>query len=118
MDEQQQRRVNAAAEEYANAIVEAQRSMAERGVSVQEVNALLHQQFFNAVIDNLQRMTEETRGGSQALAEQTQRAQKAAQDLTQETGGAYMDFTKSLFTMSQGGEQAAEGGAEETRRAT
>ena len=105
MDEQQQQRVNQAAEEFANAIVESQRTMAERGVSVQEMNAQLTQQFFNNVIDNLQRMTEETRGASQDLAEQTQRAQQAAQALTQETAGAYMDFMNSLFNMSQGAVQ-------------
>jgi Zn-dependent oligopeptidase len=92
MDEQQQRRVNAAAEEYANAIVKSQRAMAERGVSAQEMNAQLTQQFFNSVIDNLQRMAAETRGASQELAEQTQRAKQAAQALTQETAGAYMEY--------------------------
>ncbi len=115
MDEQQQQRVNAAAEEFANAIVESQRTMAERGVSVQEMNAQLTQQFFNSLIDNLQRMTEETRGASEELADQTQRAQQAAQALTQESAGAYMDFMNSLFSMSQG---AVQRGAEETPRGT
>jgi hypothetical protein len=118
VDEQQQQRVNRAAEEYANAVVEAQRAMAERGVSAQEMNAQLNQQFFNGVIDNLQRMAAETRGASQELAEQTQRAQQAAQTLTQETAGAYMEYMNSLFAMSQEGVQAAERGAEETRRVT
>ena len=115
MDEQQQQRVNQAAEEFAQAIVESQKTMAERGVSVQEMNAHLTQQFFNSVIDNLQRMTEETRGASQELAEQTQRAQQAAQALTQETAGAYMEFMNSMFSMSQG---AAQWGAEEAGRGT
>ncbi len=105
MDEQQQQRVNQAAEELANAMVESQRTMAEGGVSVQEMNAQLTQQFFNSLIDNLRRMTEETQGASQELADQTQRAQQAAQTLTQETAGAYMDFMNSLFTMSQGAVQ-------------
>jgi hypothetical protein len=118
MDEQQHRRVNAAAEEYANAVVEAQRVMAERGVSAQEMNAQLTQQFFNSVIDNLQRMTEQTRGASQQLAEQTRRAQQAAQAITQETAGAYMEYMNSLFAMSQEGVRTAERGAEETRRTT
>ena len=115
MDEQQQQRVNQAAEEFVQAIVESQKTMAERGVSVQEMNAQLTQQFFNSVIDNLQRMTEETRGASQDLATQTQRAQEAARALTQETAGAYMDFMNSMFSMSQG---AAQWGAEEAGRGT
>ncbi len=118
MDGQQQRRVNAAAEEYANAVVEAQRAMAERGVSAQEMNAQLTQQFFNSVIDNLQRMAAETRGASQELAEQTQRAQQAAQALTQETAGIYMEYINSLFAMSREGVKTVERGAEETRRTT
>lgn len=105
MDEQQRQRINQAAEEFANAMVESQRTMAERGVSVQEMNAQLTQQFFNNVINNLQRMTEETQGASQELAEQTQRAQEAARTLAQESTGAYMEFMNSMLTMSQGAMQ-------------
>jgi Zn-dependent oligopeptidase len=105
MDEQQRQRINQAAEEFANAMVESQRTMAERGVSVQEMNAQLTQQFFNNVINNLQRMTEETQGASQELAEQTQRAQEAAQTLAQESTGANMEFMNSMLTMSQGAMQ-------------
>ena len=86
-------------------MVESQRTMAVRGVSVQEMNAQLTQQFFNNVINNLQRMTEETQGASQELAEQTQRVQEAAQALAQESTGAYVEFMNSLLTMSQGAVQ-------------
>jgi general stress protein YciG len=115
LDEQQRQRINRAAEEFANAMVESQRAMGERGVSVQEMNVQLTQQFFNNVINHLQRMTEQTRGTSQELAEQTQRAQEAARTLAQESTGAYMDFMNSLFTMSQG---AVQRGAEEAERRT
>jgi Zn-dependent oligopeptidase len=115
MDEQQQQRINRAAEEFVNAMVESQRTMAERGVSVQEMNAQLTQQFFNNVINNLQRMTEETQGASQELAEQTQRAQEAAQALAQESTGAYVEFMNSMLTMSQGAVQRR---AEEAERRT
>ena len=115
MDEQQQRRVNHAAEEFANAIVESQRTVAERGVSMQEMNAQLTQEFFNQTINNLQRMAEEMQGATQELADQTQRAQQAAQALTQESVGAYMEFMNSLFSMSQG---AVRRGAEEAGRGT
>ena len=50
MDEQQQQRVNQAAEQFADAFVQAQRAAAERGVSMQEMNAQLTQDFFNRVI--------------------------------------------------------------------
>ena len=113
MDEQQQQRVNAAGEEFARAILESQRTMAERRITASEINARLTQQFFNSAIDTLQRHAEEKRGASQELTDQTQRAQEAARTLTQEGAGAYMDFMNSLFAMS---EEAVQRGAEETRR--
>jgi len=109
MDEQQQQRVNEAGEQLANAIVESQKAIAERGTSVQEINAQLTQQFFNSVVENLQRMTEETQGASQELTNQTERAQQAVQTLTQETAGAYMDFMNSAFAMSQGAAERSTG---------
>lgn len=118
MDEQQQQRINQAAEQYASAITESYRAMAERGVSAQEANAQLTQQFFNSVLENLRTQAEETRGASQELAEQTQKAQEAARALTQETAGAYMEFMNSMFTLSQGGVRAAERGTGEAGRGT
>jgi len=38
MDEQQQQRSNQAAQEFANAIVLSQRALAERSISVQQLN--------------------------------------------------------------------------------
>jgi len=116
MDEKQRRRVNEAAEQFANAIMDSQRTMAQRGISLQEMNAQLTQQFFNSLINNLQMRTEEIRGASQELADQIKRAQKAAQTLTQETAGVYMDFMNALLAMSQGG--AVQREAEEAGRGT
>jgi NADH/NAD ratio-sensing transcriptional regulator Rex len=113
VDEQQQQRVNAAGEEFAHAMVESQRAMADRGISAQEMNAQLTQQFFNSAIDTLQRQAQENRVASQELSVHTQRAQEAARALTQEGSGAYMDFMNSLFDLS---ERAVQQGAEETRK--
>jgi hypothetical protein len=96
MDDQQQKRINQAAQEFANAIVESQRAVAERGISAQQINTELTQQFFNSVIEHLQRMGEETRGATQELAEQTQRSQEAAQALAQESAQVYMNFLNTL----------------------
>jgi hypothetical protein len=115
MAERQRRRVNEAAEQFANAIMESQRTMAQRGVSLQEINAQLTRQFLNDLIDNLRMMTEETRGASQELADQIRRAQQAARTLTQETAGGYVEFMNSLFAMSQG---ALRRGAGEAGRGT
>ena len=75
MDERRQQRINEAAEEFADAVTESYRAAAERGVSAQELNAELAQQFFSNVVETLRRQTEETRGASQELAEQTERRQ-------------------------------------------
>ena len=113
MDQQEQQRLNEAAQQFTDAFVEAQRAAAERGVSIQEMNAQLTQDFFNRVIENLNAQAEDTRQLGQQLADQQQRATEAAQTLTQESVDAYMDFVNSMFTFGQQGAQAAQRGAQE-----
>ncbi len=115
MDDRQQRQVNEAAEKFAEAIRESFQAVAERGVSAQQLNAELTQNFFNSVIDNLQKQAEGNRQMTQQLADQTQRQQEATQQLTQESVGAYMDFVNSMFSFAQQGPRAAERGAERAR---
>ena len=97
MDDQQQQRINRAAEEFSNAIVEAQRALTESSISAQQLNIELTKQFFNHVIEHLQRMGEETRGATQELAEQTQKSQEAAQALAQEAAQSYMNFLNTAL---------------------
>ncbi len=113
MDQQQQQRVNQAAEEFTNALTESFRAASEAGVNVQEQNAQLTQQFFNQVIDNLRTQAEDTRQMGQQLADQQQRAMEAGRTLTQESVDAYMDFVNSMFSFGQQGAQAAQRGAQE-----
>ena len=113
MDQQEQQRLNEAAQQFTDAFVEAQRAAADRGVSAQEMNAQLTQEFFNRVIENLRTQAEDTRQMGQQLAEQQQRAAEAGQTLTQETVQAYMDFVNSMFSAAQLGGQAAQRGAQE-----
>jgi ABC-type transporter Mla subunit MlaD len=114
MDEQQLQRVNQAAEQFADAFVQAQRAAAERGVSMQEMNAQLTQDFFNRVIENLRTQAEDTRGLGQQLGDLQQQATEAGRTLTQESVSAYMDFVNSMFSAAQVGGQAAQRGAERT----
>ena len=113
MDQQQQQRVNQAAEEFTNALVESLRSTSELGVNVQEQNAQLTQQFFNQVIENLHSQAEDTRQMGQQLADQQQRAMEAGRTLTQESVDAYMEFVSSMFSFGMQGAQAAQRGAQE-----
>ena len=113
MDQQEQQRLNEAAQQFTDAFVQAQRAAADRGVSLQEMNAQLTQEFFNRVIENLRTQAEDTRQMGQQLADQQQRAAEAGQTLTQESVQAYMDFVNSMFSVAQVGGQAAQRGAQE-----
>ena len=113
MDEQQQQRVNQAAEEFANAVKEAYQTMADRGQSAQELNAELAQQFFSSVNEHLRTHAEANREMTQELLEQQQRQQEAGQQIAQESVGAYMDFVNSMFSVPQG---AAQEGAKQTQK--
>src|SRR5919202_72560 len=85
MDQQEQQRLNQAAQEFTNALVESSRAAADLGVNVQEQNTQLTQEFFNRVIENLRTQAEDTRQMGQQLAEQQQRATEAGQTLTQQS---------------------------------
>jgi hypothetical protein len=118
MDQQQQQRINEAAEQFTDALVQSYQVVAERAGSAQEQNAQLTEAFFNQTINNLRAQAEENRQASGQLAEQQQRQADAAQTLTQESVGAYMAFVDSMFSYWQSGIQTAEQGARETEKAT
>ena len=113
MDQQEQQRLNEAAQQFTEAFVQSQRAAAERGVSMQEMNAQLTQDFFNRVIENLRTQAEDTRGLGQQLGDLQQQATEAGRTLTQESVSAYMDFVNSMFSAAQVGGQAAQRGAQE-----
>ena len=98
MDQQQQQRINEAAEKFSDAVRESYRAVAERGASAQELNAELTQQFFNTVIDKLRTQAGDTQEMTQQLVDQQQRAQEAGKVLTQETLGAYMKLVDYMFS--------------------
>jgi hypothetical protein len=101
MDEQQQQRVNEAAEKFANALRESYQTVASRGESAQQLNAEMTQRFFNTVINHLQRHAEANVQVGEELAGQEQRRQEAFRQLTQESVQAYMGFINSLFSYAQ-----------------
>jgi hypothetical protein len=117
-DQQSQQRINEAADQFTDALVQSYKTVAQRGVSVQERRAQVTEVFFNQTINNLRAQTEENRQVSGQLADQQQRRAEAAQTLTQGSVGAYMDFMDSMFSYWQGGIETAEQGARETEKAT
>jgi hypothetical protein len=110
-DQQAQRRVNEAAEKFAEAIKESYQALADRSVSAQELNAQLTQDFFNGVINNLRAQAESNRALAEDLIEQQRKQQEASQALTQESVNAYMDFLGSMFAYYRGSLDEAQRGA-------
>ena len=115
MDQQQERQINEAAEKFADAITESYRTVSERAVSAQELNAELTQNFFNGVINNLRNQAESNRQMTQQLAENQQRQREATQALTQESVNSYMEFVNSMFSYYQGNIEQAQRQAEQAQ---
>ena len=114
MDEQRQQQIDEAARQSSDALIASYRTVSERSVTAQQLNAEMTQAFFNRVINNLHTQTEDTRQMTEQLADQQQRQGDAAQTLAQESASAYIDFVDSLYEFWQGGIQTAERGAKET----
>ena len=102
MDNQQTRRVNEAAQKFAESLTEAYRAVAGHSVSAQELNAQLTQEFFNGVINNLRTQAESNRALAEDLIEQQRKQQEASQALTQESVNAYTEFLNSMFSYYRG----------------
>ena len=117
MDQQSQQRVNEAAEQFTDALVQSYKAVAERGASSQEQGAQLTEACFNRTINNLRTQAEVNLQATEQLADQQQRQAEAAQTLTRESVDAYMEFLNSAFLFWQGGVQTAERGARETEKA-
>jgi hypothetical protein len=111
MDQRQQQQINEAAEKFASAIKESYQALAERGVSAQELNAQLTQDFFNGVINNLRTQAESNRALAEDLIEQQRKQQEASQALAQESVNAYTDFLNSMFAYYRGNLDEAQRGA-------
>ena len=117
MDQQSQQRVNEAADQFTDALVQSYKVVAERGASSQEQSAQFTEAFFNQTINNLRAQAEKNSQATEQLADQQQRQADAAQTLTRESLDAYMEFLNSAFLFWQGGVQTAEQGARETEKA-
>jgi hypothetical protein len=111
-DQQQQQKVNEAAEQFTDALVQSFKAVADRGTSAQDRGAQLTEVFFNQTINNLRAQAEQNRRTTQKLTEQQQRQADAAQTLTRESVDAYMYFMDSMFSYWQGATQTAERAAE------
>jgi hypothetical protein len=117
-DQQEQQRINEAAEQFPDALAHSYKTLAERGAEAVEQGAQVTEAFFNQTINSLHAQAEENRRATQQLAEQQQRQAEAAQSIAQESVGAYLEFVDSMFSYWPGGIQAAEEGTREAEKKT
>ena len=117
-DQQSQQRINEAAEQFTDALVQSYKAVADGSVSAQEHSTQVTEVFFNQTIYNLYAQAEQNRQASQQLVDQQQRQAEATQTLTRESVDAYMAFMDSMFSWWQGGIQTVERGAREAEKAT
>jgi chromosome segregation ATPase len=116
MDNQQQQRINAAAQQFTDALVAASRATSDRSVAAQKLGTQMTGYFFNSVINNLRTQAEGTRQVRQQLADQQRRAQEATREFTQASTNTYMNLLDSISSFYQGGTTRAQRRAEEAER--
>ena len=116
MDNQQQQRINRAAQELTDALVAAYKTTSDSTVVAQQLGAQQIEYFFDTVINNLRTQAEGTLQVTQQLADQQQLARESAQDLAQMSTDNYMDLLDSMFSFYQGGTSRTQRRAEEAQR--
>src|ERR687890_1065320 len=84
-EQQSQQRINEAAEQFTDALVQSYKAVANGSVSAQERSTQVTEVFFNQTIYNLYAQAEQNRQATQQLADQQQRQAEATQTLTRES---------------------------------
>ena len=116
MDNQQQQRMNRAAQQFTDALLAAYRTTSDHTVVAQELGAQQIEYFFDTVINNLRTQAEGTSQLTQQLASQQQLAREATRDLTQVSTDNYMDLLDSVFAFYKGGTSRTQRRADEAKR--
>jgi len=118
MDDQQARRVEEAAQQFSEALLESYKAAAGRTVSTQELNTELTQNFFDGVINSLRTQAEANREMIQELVDQQQRQQEAARSLARDSVNAYMGFLDSMFFFYRRSAEETKRGVGEAQNST
>ncbi len=115
MDDQQQQRMNRAAQEFTDALVAAYRMASDNTAVAQQLSARQIEYFFDAVMGNLRAQA----GGSSQMARQLAGQQRLAQETTRALARAstdnYIDLLDSVFSFYQGGASRTQRRADEAR---
>ena len=115
MDDQQQQRINRAAQEFTDALVAAYRTASDNTVVAQQVGARQIEYFFDAVIGNLRAQAGGTSQMARQLASQQRLAQETTRNLARVSTDNYMDLLDSVFSFYQGGASRTQRRADEAR---
>ena len=115
MYDQQQQRINRAAQEFTEALVAAYKTTSESTAVAQELGARQLEYFFDAVIGNLHAQAGGTSQMARQLAGQQRLAQETTRDLARVSTDNYMDLLDSVFSFYQGGASRTQRRADEAR---
>jgi chromosome segregation ATPase len=115
VDDQQQQRMNRAAQEFTDALVAAYRTASDNTAVAQQLGARQIEYFFDAVIGNLRAQAGGTSQMARQLAGQQRLAQETTRALARATTDNYMDLLDSVFSFYQGGASRTQRRAEEAR---
>jgi len=115
VDDQQQQRMNRAAQEFTDALVAAYRTASDNTAVAQQLGARQIEYFFDAVIGNLRAQAGGTSQMARQLAGQQRLAQETTRDLTRVSTDNYMDLLDSVFSFYQGGASRTQRRADEAR---
>jgi chromosome segregation ATPase len=116
VDDQQQQRINRAAQEFTDALVAAYKTASDNTVVAQQLGAQQIEYFFDTVIDNLRAQARGNLEMTRRLAGQQRLAREATRELAQVSTDNYMDFLDSVFSFYQGGASRTQRRAEEAQR--
>ena len=115
MDDQQQQRMNRAAQEFTDALVAAYRTASENTAVAQQLSARQIEYFFDAVMGNLRAQAGGSSQMARQLAGQQRLAQETTRDLARVSTDNYMDLLDSVFSFYQGGASRTQRRADEAR---
>lgn len=101
MDDERARRLNEAAQKYAESAMESYETVWDHFARAQENQAQHTQGLFEEAIAHLRTQAEKNLYASEELAEQGRRGQEASRVLAQGSADAYAHFVDSLFLYYQ-----------------
>jgi formiminotetrahydrofolate cyclodeaminase len=109
VDNQQAKRVNEAAQKFAEAVRESYETVSGRSMEAQERSRMLTQSFFESVVSELEAQAQSGQQMTEDLMEQSRKQQEAFQQLSEESMNAYKEFMNSMYTYYQANMERAQG---------